>query len=268
MRSYSRVLAQHLAGEEKHRGEITPEFAHLIYLTSPLHDIGKVGIPDCALLKPGRLSDREFEIMKTHTTLGAQTLDAALRQFPEVKFLRMGRDIAATHHERYDGTGYPKGLGGENIPLCGRIVAFADVYDALTSKRVYKAAYAHDVAKPMLVEESGAHFDPAEPALGGCASRRVVDEWCHAWIVPGGALIILRVHPKQAPERLHLARQKIGRGRHPDQQGREQLTLHGRLGRVWVQGQRFRRTALLIAPTDEAPEMRPRFRRSTEIAHP
>ena len=160
VREYSRLLAQQLAGMPEHRDSITAEFVHLIYLTSPLHDIGKVGIPDCVLLKPGRLSDREFEIMKTHAKLGAQTLDAALKQFPGARFLEMGRDIAATHHERFDGSGYPDGIKGRDIPLAGRIVALADVYDALTSKRVYKAAFAHDVAKSMIVAESGAHFDP------------------------------------------------------------------------------------------------------------
>jgi putative two-component system response regulator len=92
--------------------------------------------------------------------LGAQTLDAALRQFPGVKFLEMGRNIAATHHERFDGTGYPDGLIGENIPLCGRIVAVADVYDALTSRRVYKAAMTHDIAIGMITAETGKQFDP------------------------------------------------------------------------------------------------------------
>jgi putative two-component system response regulator len=160
VRSYSRLLAQQLGGREKFKKEITPEYARLIYLTSPLHDIGKVGIPDMVLLKPGRLSDREFEIMKTHTTIGAQTLDAALQEFPTAEFLRMGRDIAATHHERFDGGGYPNKLVGEEIPLCGRIVALADVYDALTSKRVYKSAFSHDVARSMIESETGSHFDP------------------------------------------------------------------------------------------------------------
>jgi putative two-component system response regulator len=160
VRSYSRLLAQHLGGREKFRKEITPEYARLIYLTSPLHDIGKVGIPDMVLLKPGRLSDREFEIMKTHTDIGAQTLDAALKEFPTAEFLKMGRDIAASHHERFDGGGYPNKLVGEDIPLCGRIVALADVYDALTSKRVYKSAFSHDVARSMIESESGSHFDP------------------------------------------------------------------------------------------------------------
>jgi putative two-component system response regulator len=160
VRNYSRALAQHLSGIDKFRAEINAEYIRLIYLTSPLHDIGKVGIPDCVLLKPGRLNDREFDIMKTHASLGAQTLDAALRQFPGVKFLQMARDIAASHHERYDGTGYPRQLRGDAIPLCARIVAVADVYDALTSKRVYKDAFAHDIAWSMIVEEAGTQFDP------------------------------------------------------------------------------------------------------------
>jgi putative two-component system response regulator len=160
VRSYCQILAQHLGGLERYRQEITPEYARLIYLTRPLHDIGKVGIPDSVLLKPGRLSDREFDVMKTHTTIGAQTLDAALREFPGVKFLEMGRDIASTHHERFDGQGYPAALAGENIPLCGRIVALADVYDALTSKRVYKAAFTHDNAVSMITAERGTQFDP------------------------------------------------------------------------------------------------------------
>jgi cyclic di-GMP phosphodiesterase len=160
VRSYSQVLAQHLAGVDKFRAEIDADYIRLIYLTSPLHDIGKVGIPDGVLLKPGRLSDEEFGIMKTHTTIGAQTLDAALRQFPGVKFLQMGRDIAESHHERFDGTGYPHGLKGDAIPLCARIVAIADVYDALTSKRIYKEAIGHQIAWSMIVKEAGTHFDP------------------------------------------------------------------------------------------------------------
>jgi putative two-component system response regulator len=160
VRSYCHILARHLSGIPKFKNEVDEEFIRLIFLTSPLHDIGKVGIPDNVLLKAGRLSDREFEIMKMHAMLGAQMLDAALHAFPGVKFLEMARDIAATHHERWDGSGYPKHLAGPAIPLSGRIVALADVYDALTSKRVYKAAFTHEIAKSMILGDSGTHFDP------------------------------------------------------------------------------------------------------------
>lgn len=160
VRNYSRVLATQLSRVPKFSVEVDPAYVRLIYLTSPLHDIGKVAIPDCVLLKPGRLSDREFEIMKSHTVMGAQTLDAALRQHPEAKFLRIAREIAASHHERWDGTGYPAGLKGDAIPLCGRIVAVADVYDALTSKRIYKGAFGHDVARSIIAQDAGTHFDP------------------------------------------------------------------------------------------------------------
>jgi cyclic di-GMP phosphodiesterase len=158
--NYSRILAKQLPAMGRLTDQIDGDFVRAIYATSPLHDIGKVGIPDCVLLKPGRLSNREFEIMKTHTTIGAQTLDAAVRRFPGTRFLEMARDTAATHHEHFDGTGYPGGLSGQNIPLCGRIVAVADVYDAMTSKRVYKEAFSHDIARSLVVKESGTHFDP------------------------------------------------------------------------------------------------------------
>lgn len=160
MRGYSRILAHHLLKNGDYGEEVDEDFVRLIYLTSPLHDIGKVGIPDSVLLKPDRLSDREFEIMKSHTTIGAETLEAAHRQYPAVRYLQLAQSIALTHHERFDGTGYPNGLFGDRIPLSGRVVALADVYDALTSKRVYKPAFSHDVARSMIIEESGSHFDP------------------------------------------------------------------------------------------------------------
>ncbi len=160
VRSYCRVLARWLQQNSESLGEIDDEFVHLIYETSPLHDIGKVAIPDRILLKPGRLTDDEFEIMKTHALRGAETLEAAMHEFPNARFLQMARDIALTHHERYDGTGYPRELVGDAIPLCGRIIALADVYDALTSKRVYKEAYSHERAKSIILDGSGSHFDP------------------------------------------------------------------------------------------------------------
>ena len=173
VRDYCRALAQQLGRQGKHE-EVDAEFVRLIYATSPLHDIGKVGIPDSVLLKPGLLSDAEFAVMKNHALLGAQTLDAALGQFPQAQFLRMARDIAATHHERWDGSGYPHGLSGEQIPLCGRIVALADVYDALTSKRVYKAAYCHDVTRSIILEGAGSHFDPAVVQAFRDCERQIV----------------------------------------------------------------------------------------------
>ena len=159
VRGYSALLARELALRPEYADQITPAYVRMIYLTSPLHDIGKVAIPDHVLLKPGRLDDREFAIMKTHTTEGAATLELAMRQYPDAAFLRMARDIAACHHERFDGEGHPAGLAGADIPLSARIFSVADVYDALVSKRVYKAAYSHDVARSIIVQGSGTQFD-------------------------------------------------------------------------------------------------------------
>jgi putative two-component system response regulator len=160
VRNYARTLAEDLARLPEFHGTIDAAYINLLYLTSPLHDIGKVAIPDHVLLKPGRLDEEEFEIMKTHTTLGAHTLAAAIREFPEARFLRMAQQIALTHHEKFDGNGYPDGLRGHDIPLCGRITAIADVYDALTSRRVYKSATTHEVARSVIVKDRGTHFDP------------------------------------------------------------------------------------------------------------
>lgn len=160
VRGYCRIIARHLLDHGLFSDIINESFVRLIYATSPLHDIGKIGIPDCVLLKPDHLTDHEFEIMKTHTSIGADTLEAALEHFPNAEFLRMARDIAATHHERFDGKGYPAGLSGEAIPLAGRITALADVYDALISTRSYKESFDHDVAKTIILQESGTHFDP------------------------------------------------------------------------------------------------------------
>jgi len=159
VRKYSQILACDLAKTDKYRDQISPSFIRLMYETSPLHDIGKVAIPDHVLLKPGRLDDREFEIMKSHSAEGAATLDAALQENPGAEFLRMARDIAVGHHERPDGTGYPDGLAGDDIPLCARIFSLADVYDALRSKRVYKEGFTHDIAKSIILEGDGTQFD-------------------------------------------------------------------------------------------------------------
>ncbi|HEX4150434.1 MAG TPA: HD domain-containing phosphohydrolase [Pirellulales bacterium] len=160
IREYCRVIGQHLCKLDAFRDEIDGDFVQMLYLTSPLHDIGKVGIPDNVLLKPGALTREEFEIMKQHAAIGGATLSAAAAAHPEARYLQMARDIALSHHEKFDGNGYPAGLRGKQIPLCGRIVALADVYDALTTPRVYKPAYSHDVAKSIILEGRGTHFDP------------------------------------------------------------------------------------------------------------
>jgi putative two-component system response regulator len=160
VQSYARLLAQYLSTTERHHGLIDTEFVRLIYQTSPLHDIGKVGIPDNVLLKPGKLDAQELQIMRTHASLGAQTLEASLQRFPNVQFLQMARDIALYHHEKWDGSGYPHGLANTKIPLAARIVALADVYDALTSRRVYRDAMTHMQAKTLIIRERDAHFDP------------------------------------------------------------------------------------------------------------
>jgi len=160
VREYCRVIGNHLCGTEKYRNVLDGDYVQLLYLTSPLHDIGKVGIPDNVLLKPGKLTAEEFNIMKQHALIGEATLSAAVAAHPRAKYLQMARDIALSHHEKFDGSGYPYGLSGESIPLCGRIMALSDVYDALTTARVYKPAYSHDVARNIIVEGNGKHFDP------------------------------------------------------------------------------------------------------------
>lgn len=160
MREYCRILAEDLSTTVKYSAIVDADYVRTIFLTSPLHDIGKVGIPDQVLLKPGRLTAEEFEVMKQHAVIGSQTLEAAIHAQPSAGYLRFARDIALTHHEKFDGTGYPQGLAGEDIPLCGRIVAVADVYDALTTKRVYKDAFSHEKAKSIIVGGSGKDFDP------------------------------------------------------------------------------------------------------------
>ena len=159
VREYARILAEQLRSRGNHCDEIDDLFVELIYVTCPLHDIGKVSIPDAVLLKPGRLNEVEYEIMKTHAATGSETLARALNEFPDADFLRMARNVAGCHHERVDGTGYPNGLSGKDIPLAARIFAVVDVYDALVSKRVYKEAFTPVVAKDIIIKGSGTQFD-------------------------------------------------------------------------------------------------------------
>jgi len=133
----------------------------LIFKSAPLHDIGKVGIPDHILLKPGRFTPEEFEIMKTHTTLGRDAIVAAERRLGvEMPFLAFAKEIAYSHQEKWDGSGYPEGLSGDDIPISGRLMAVADVYDALICRRVYKEGMPHEKAVAIITEGRGSHFDP------------------------------------------------------------------------------------------------------------
>ena len=160
IRDYTRVLAQGLSELPKYAGYITAEYIEDVCLASILHDVGKVGIEDAVLRKSGRLTFEEFETMKEHARLGGEALKAVDREINRESFLTIGKEIAFSHHERWDGTGYPRGIAGEQIPLSARIVALADVYDALTSKRSYKDAIPHDEAVKIIMSESGTHFDP------------------------------------------------------------------------------------------------------------
>ena len=160
MRDYSHILAEELAQDGRYADQISGQFLQDLYRSSPLHDIGKVGIRDEILLKPGRLTPEEFETMQQHTVIGANILDQAVARLRGGGFLAMAALIARFHHERFDGAGYPAGLVAQEIPLPARIVAVADVYDALTSVRPYKPAYPTDEAESIIRRDSGRHFDP------------------------------------------------------------------------------------------------------------
>lgn len=157
---YIKLLCSYMLEKGLYRERLSQEFSEIMYRASPLHDIGKVAIPDTILKKPGRLTREEFEVMKTHAIIGKNILDNALIGDKDNKFLKVARNIAHYHHEKWDGTGYPQGLKGKNIPIEGRIMAIADVYDALTSKRVYKESFDFEIAEKIIVNEKGNHFDP------------------------------------------------------------------------------------------------------------
>ena len=158
--NYVRHLAIQIKSKPKFSAVLTPENIELLYKSAPLHDVGKVGVPDRILLKPGKLTEEEFEEMKKHTTYGRDAIKLAERGLGTTSFLRFASEIAYTHHEKWDGSGYPQGLSGENIPVSGRLMALADVYDALISKRVYKAPFPHTKAVEIIKEGKGKHFDP------------------------------------------------------------------------------------------------------------
>ncbi len=159
---YVKTMAEYLVEEDKYREYLDPVRIKLLYKSAPLHDIGKVGIPDNILLKPGKLNEEEFTEMKKHTIYGRDAIVRSEMVLGEstTSFLSLAREIAYTHHEKWNGTGYPRGLAGEDIPLSGRLMAVADVYDALISKRIYKPAFPHEKAVSIIAGERGEHFDP------------------------------------------------------------------------------------------------------------
>jgi putative two-component system response regulator len=158
---YVKALAVKLRDHPRFAGYFTDRVIDLLFKSAPLHDIGKVGIPDKILLKPGKLTPEEFEVMKTHTTLGRDAIEQAERQLgTPVEFLKLAKEIAYAHQEKWDGSGYPEGLSGDGIPVSARLMAVADVYDALISRRVYKPAFTHERAVELIAEGRGKHFDP------------------------------------------------------------------------------------------------------------
>lgn len=160
VKEYCRILLQGLAQLPDYALNLNPAYIENIIAASVLHDIGKVGIPDLILLKPGRLTVEEFNIMKNHSMFGAHTLREVLREYPENIFIKVGIEMAESHHEKWDGTGYPHGQRGKEIPIAGRVLALADVYDALTTKRCYKDAISHQASVQTIYEGRGSHFDP------------------------------------------------------------------------------------------------------------
>lgn len=160
LKKYCGMICRELAKHSGYREKVTPEFTEDLIRSSPLHDIGKVGIPDAILKKPDRLTAEEFEIMKNHAAIGGDTLRAVYDQYPSQSFIKCGMEVAYCHHEKWNGSGYPQGLTGEAIPLAARILALVDVYDALTCRRVYKSPFPPEQAKAIILEGSGLHFDP------------------------------------------------------------------------------------------------------------
>ncbi|SDU60229.1 CHASE2 domain-containing protein [Desulfobacula phenolica] len=158
--NYIKIMAEKLLIIEKYKTILTPEETDAICRAAPLHDVGKVGVSDIILLKPGKLTKEEFEEIKEHTTCGKKIIDSALNKAERNYFLETALDIAYTHHEKWDGSGYPQGISGEKIPFSGRLMAIADVYDALISRRPYKKPMKHEKAVDIIKEGRGTHFDP------------------------------------------------------------------------------------------------------------
>ena len=157
---YIRALCEKLASNSKFKAFLTDEVIELLFKSAPLHDIGKVGVPDSILKKRGPLTPSEIKTMERHAIFGRDAILLAEKQLGSTSFLRFAREITHSHHEKWDGSGYPEGLRGPEIPISGRLMALADVYDALISKRVYKDAFPHEEASRIIINNRGTHFDP------------------------------------------------------------------------------------------------------------
>jgi putative two-component system response regulator len=176
------LLASRLGKHPKYASMVDRTWISNIFHASPLHDIGKVAIADEILLKPGPLTPDEYAVMKTHAAVGAQTLRSVHSRYPDSEFIEMGIQVAGSHHERWDGTGYPEGLAGEEIPLCARILSVADCYDAIRSTRSYKATRSHEDASAVIRRESGKQFDPVVAAV----YAEVADTFRRVWTEMAG----------------------------------------------------------------------------------
>lgn len=192
--AYTRIIMNKLIELGYYRDQLTDKFMYDVENSAPLHDIGKISVSDVILNKPGKLTEEEFEIMKTHTTAGAEIIDQVIHTVPDSAYLREAKNLAEYHHEKWNGTGYPHGLAGEEIPLSARIMAVADVFDALVSDRCYKKAFTFEKAMSIIKEDAGTHFDPkvAEAFLAAEDEVREVAEHFTVFRVTKGQTELLR----------------------------------------------------------------------------
>ena len=176
--AYADLILRELKRENIYTDQLTDQFIYDVEHSAPLHDIGKISVSDTILNKPGKLTDEEFEIMKTHTTAGAEILDQVINTVPDSGYMKEAKNLAEYHHEKWNGKGYPHGLSGEDIPLSARIMAVADVFDALVSERCYKKAFPFEKAMDIIKQDAGTHFDPkvAEAFIAASDQVRQVAE--------------------------------------------------------------------------------------------
>lgn len=158
--AYVRIILEKMREMGYHKEELTDEYVEDVVKSAPLHDIGKIQVSDAILNKPGKLTDEEFEIMKSHAKAGQRIIEQTIQTMPEADYLREAMNLATYHHEKWNGKGYPYGLTGEDIPLSARVMAVADVFDALVSRRCYKEPFSFEKAMSIIAEGAGQHFDP------------------------------------------------------------------------------------------------------------